>query len=140
MSTASAVRKGLPPGPKMPAALQSLAALTRQRPFLERARRRYGSMFTIRVLGLGAFVVVSDPELIKQTFRADPKTLHAGTQSPLRTILGEHSLLGIDEDEHMEQRRLLLPPFKGQRIKSYEAMIAEIAAAEIDTWPEGVEV
>ena len=140
MSTASAVRKGLPPGPKMPAAIQSLAALTRQRPFLERARRRYGPIFTVRVIGLGAFVVVSDPELIKQTFRADPKTLHAGTQSPLRTVLGEHSLLGIDEDEHMEQRRLLLPPFKGQRIKSYEAMIAEIAAAEIDTWPEGVEV
>src|SRR4051812_47715983 len=101
MSTDAAVHKGLPPGPRMPAALQSLAALTRQRPFLERARRKYGSMFTMRVLGLGNFAVVSDPELIRQTFRADPKTLHAGTQSPLRKILGDHSLLGIDEDEHM---------------------------------------
>jgi cytochrome P450 len=131
--------EGLPPGPRMPVALTTLAMLTRQRPFLERARRRYGSMFTVRLLGLGPVVIVSDPELIKQTFRADPATLHAGTQSPLRTVLGPNSLLGIDEDQHLQQRKLLLPPFKGQRMKQYESLIAEIAAAEIETWPEGEE-
>jgi cytochrome P450 len=131
---------GLPPGPRMPAAMQTLAALTRQRPFLERTRRRFGQIFTVRVLGLGAAVVVADPELIKRTFRADPKTLHAGSQSPLRAVLGRHSLLGIDEDEHMEQRKLLLPPFKGERMRSYEQLISEIALAEFETWPEGVEL
>jgi hypothetical protein len=65
--------------------------------------------------------------------------LHAGTGSPLRVILGSNSLLGIDEDQHMQQRKLLLPPFKGQRLKRYESLIAEIAAREIDGWPEGVE-
>jgi cytochrome P450 len=132
--------EGLPPGPRVPVALQTLAMRTRQRPYLERMRRRYGSMMTARVFGLGPTVVVSDPELIKRTFRADPAVLHAGSQSPLRTILGHHSLLGIDEEEHMEQRKLLLPPFKGQRMRAYEAMIAEIAAEEIDSWPEGVEI
>ena len=131
---------GLPPGPRMPMPLQTLAMVTRQRPFLERARRRYGAAFTVRVLGLGNVVVVSDPDLIKQVFRADPKTLHAGTDSPLRTVLGPNSLLGIDEEQHMQQRKLLLPPFKGQRMKHYEGLIAEIAAAEIDSWPEGVEI
>jgi cytochrome P450 len=116
-------------------ALQTLAMRTRQRPYLERMRRRYGPMITARVIGLGPTVIVSDPELVKQTFRADPATLHAGSQSPLRTILGPHSLLGIDEDEHMEQRKLLLPPFKGQRMKQYESMIADVAAAEIESWP-----
>jgi cytochrome P450 len=119
--------------------LQTLALRTRQRPFLERARRRYGPLLTIRVLGLGPSVVVSDPALIKQTFRADPKTLHAGTASPLRELLGPNSLLGIDEEQHLEQRRLLLPPFKGQRMKRYEPMIAAIAAEEIERWPEGTE-
>jgi cytochrome P450 family 138 len=130
---------GLPPGPPMPTALQTLAMMTRQRPFLERARRRYGSMFTVRIAALGQMVVLSDPELIKHTFKADARTLHAGTRSPLRKVLGDNSLLGIDEDHHLEQRRLLLPPFKGQRMKAYESLIEEIAAAEIDRFPEGVE-
>jgi cytochrome P450 family 138 len=133
-------RESLPPGPRLPRTLQTLAMITRQRPFLERARRRYGSMFTVRVHGIGVIVVVSDPELIKQTFRADARTLHAGTGSPLRRVLGEHSLLGIDEDEHLEQRRLLLPPFKGQRMTAYVSMIEQVAAAEIDSWAEGVEI
>jgi len=131
--------EGLPPGPRMPTALQTLAMMTRQRPYLERARRRYGSMFSVRVAALGRMVVLADPALIKHTFQADPRTLHAGTRSPLRAVLGEHSLLGIDEDEHLEQRRLLLPPFKGQRMKAYESLIADIAAQEIDRFPEGVE-
>jgi cytochrome P450 family 138 len=131
---------GVPPGPGMPMPLQTLAMVTRQRAFLERARRRYGAAFTVRVIGLGNVVIVSDPELIKQVFRADPKTLHAGTQSPLRTVLGPNSLLGIDEEQHMQQRKLLLPPFKGQRMKHYEGLIEEIAAEEIDSWPEGVEI
>lgn len=129
----------LPPGPRTPVAIQTLAMKTRQRPHLERLRRRYGPLMTIRVIGLGPTVIVSDPELIKQTFRADPTVLHAGSESPLRTLLGSHSLLGIDEDEHMEQRKLLLPPFKGQRMKAYESMIAEIAAEEIEAWPKDVE-
>jgi cytochrome P450 family 138 len=126
---------GLPPGPRLPMSMQTLAMVTRERPFLERARRRFGSMFTVNVAGFGHAVVVSDPELIKQTFRADPKVLHAGTASPLRTILGPNSLLGIDEDQHMQQRKLLLPPFKGQRMKAYEPLIEEITQAEFDTWP-----
>ncbi|HEU4658363.1 MAG TPA: cytochrome P450 [Capillimicrobium sp.] len=131
--------EGLPPGPRMPMPLQTLAMMTRQRPFLERQRRRYGNMFTLDILGFRRTVVLAEPELIKHTFRADPKTLHAGTRSPLRRVLGDNSLLGIDEDHHLEQRRLLLPPFKGQRMKAYEPLIEQIAAEEIDRFPEGVE-
>jgi hypothetical protein len=132
--------EALPPGPRAPMAVQTLALRTRQRPYLERARRRYGSLFTLRVIGLGDSVIVSDPELVKQVFRADPTVLHAGTGSPLRALLGENSLLGIDEAQHMEQRKLLLPAFKGQRTKAYETMIAEIAAEEIDSWPRDTEL
>jgi cytochrome P450 family 138 len=129
----------LPTGPRMPIGLQTLAMRTRQRPYLERCRRRYGPLFTARVIGLGPTVIVSDPALVKQVFRADPAVLHAGTGSPLRDLLGPNSLLGIDERQHMEQRKLLLPPFKGERMRSYEPMIAEVAAEEIDSWPQDVE-
>lgn len=139
-ATATTAAPGLPPGPPGGMPVHTLGLMARQRPYLERARRRYGTLFTVHPLGLGPFVVVSDPALIKQVFTADPTHLHAGTQSPLREILGRHSLLGIDEDEHLEQRRLLLPPFKGQRMQGYEGLIAEIAAAEIARWPAGVEL
>src|SRR3954452_23253705 len=130
---------GVPPGPRLPMALQTLGMMTRQRPYLERLRRRYGPMFSINILGLGRMVVLADPALIKHTFTADPKTLHAGSRSPLRRILGDNSLLGIDEEHHLEQRKLLLPPFKGQRMKAYEPLIEEIAIAEVRSWPVGVE-
>ncbi|WP_205695620.1 cytochrome P450 [Conexibacter sp. SYSU D00693] len=130
----------LPRGPRLPVPVQTLAMLARQRPWLERARRRYGSAFRIGIAGLGDVVIVSDPALVKQVFRAPADVLHAGTQSPLRRVLGPNSLLGIDEDQHMQQRKLLLPPFKGQRMKAYESTIADITNAEIDTWPDGVEL
>src|ERR1700722_16909559 len=75
---------GLPPGSNLPMSMQTLAMRTRQRPYLERSRRRYGSMFTISVIGLGPTVIVSDPELIKQTFRADPTVPDAGRPTPPR--------------------------------------------------------
>lgn len=135
MSTATT----LPPGPKTPKTLQTVAALARQRPNLERARRRYGNVFSVRVHALGNFVVVADPALIKQVFTAPPTVLHAGTGSPLGAVLGKHSLLATDEGYHLEQRKLLLPPFHGKRMQAYEQLIADIAADEIDRWPEGVE-
>lgn len=138
-ATAAPVIDGVPPGPRAPLPVQTLAILTRQRPYLERQRRKYGPMFSINLLGLGHMVVISDPELIKHTFMAPPDVLHAGSRSPLRKVLGDNSLLGIDEDHHMEQRKLLLPPFKGQRMKAYEPLIEEIANAEIDRWPVGTE-
>jgi cytochrome P450 len=125
----------------MPAIAQTLAALARQRPWTERMRRRYGNLITFRVVGFGLFVVVADPQLIRQVFTEDPKVLHAGGKgNPLGPVLGENSLLVIDEDRHLEQRKLLLPPFHGERMRAYESLIAEIAADEVDRWPDGEEI
>lgn len=110
----------------------------RQRPYLERMRRRHGPIFMLRVAGVGKIVVISDPVLVKQVFTADPAVLLAGEQSPLRRILGEHSLLAIDGDRHLAQRRLLLPSFKGSRIAAYESLIEDITREELASWPEGV--
>lgn len=129
---------GLPPGPRMPVSLQSAGFMMRNQPFLRRAKAKYGSMFTINVVGFPPMVFVSDPELIKQTMTADPKVLHAGTGSPLGPVLGANSLLAIDEDLHLRQRRILLPPFHGERMSAYADAIADIADAEFDTWQTGV--
>ncbi len=136
---ASSAIAGLPPGPRHPRLLQDLATVTRLRPFLRAAQRRYGDIFTIRVHRFGNIVAVADPELIKRTFTASPRTLYSGEDSPLGPVLGINSLLVIDEAVHLRQRKLLLPPFHGERMKAYEPLIERIAREEVASWPEGVE-
>jgi hypothetical protein len=106
---------------------------------MRRARAKYGDVFTVKLIGFPNFVILADPALIKQTFTEDPTVLHAGTGSPLGAVLGANSLLAIDEDIHLRQRRLLLPPFHGERMKSYADVFREIASDEFDSWQPGVE-
>jgi cytochrome P450 len=106
---------------------------------LAQGRARFGPMFTLEVAYEGTWVIVADPELIKQIFTGDPKVFHAGEGNDiLRPLLGEHSLLTLDEAPHMSQRKLLLPPFHGRRMAGYELTMREIAAREIESWPTGV--
>jgi cytochrome P450 family 135 len=101
-------------------------------------RKRFGETFTLRIAHEGTWVMVSRPEDVKRVFTGDPELLHAGEANRiLLPILGEHSLLLLDGRSHMAQRKLMLPAFHGARMQSYEALISEIARAEIDTWPTG---
>ncbi len=99
---------------------------------------RYGDMFTIRVAYEGTWVMLADPEAIKQVFTGDPRIFHAGEGNEiLAPLLGRNSLLVLDEKRHMSQRKLLLPPFHGERMQGYAQTMGEIAEREIDSWPSG---
>jgi cytochrome P450 len=135
---APAAIKGLPPGPRMPRALQTAIWSRQAQWMLEQSRARFGDMFTIRIAHEGTWVMVSDPELVKQVFTGDPKVFHAGEGNAiLRPILGDNSVLVLDEKPHIGQRRLLLPPFHGERMQGYGETMAAIAAREIGSWPTG---
>jgi cytochrome P450 family 135 len=133
------VQNGLPPAPRMHRSLQT-AIWTRQAQwFLVQNRRRFGPMFTLNIAYEGTWIVISDPELVKQVFTGDPKVFHAGEGNDiLRPLLGANSLLVLDEAPHMSQRKLLLPPLHGKRMAGYEATMREIAAREIESWPTDV--
>ena len=82
--------------------------------------------------------MLADPEAIKQVFTGDPKVFHAGEGNEiLAPLLGRNSLLVLDEKRHMSQRKLLLPPFHGERMQGYERIMGEIAEREIESWPTG---
>ena len=134
---ASATAKpGLPPGPDW-SVLRSTRRWWRQ-PLqtLEECRARYGDLFTYRIAHEGTWVFLSDPEAVKQVFTGDPRLLHAGeANTVLLPVLGEHSVLLLDEPAHMKERKLMLPPFHGKRMQAYRGVMAEIAPAEIDRWP-----
>ena len=128
----------LPPGPGMPAALQTAIWVRRAQWFLGQCAARFGEVFKIQIAREGTWIVLSNPEHIKQVFTGDPTVFHAGEGNRiLLPVLGEHSLLLLDEAAHMEQRKLLLPSLHGQRMQRYAELMTEIAAEEIERWPSG---
>src|SRR3954451_6316382 len=132
----------LPPGPSTPGLLQTLGMLTRPHGFMERCRRRYGDVFTIDVAPYGRMVFIAEPELIRQVFTGDTSLYHVGGVRGriLGPMLGKHSLLILDEQEHMRERKLMLPAFHGEALRRYPAMIEELADEQVRAWPVGEEV
>ncbi len=123
----------------MPRPVQTAIWARQAQWFLSQSRRRFGPMFTLDIAYEGKWVVVADPDLIKQVFTGDPKVFHAGEGNDiLRPLLGEHSLLTLDDAPHMSQRKLLLPSLHGKRMAGYEETMREIAAREIESWPTDV--
>jgi hypothetical protein len=131
-------RAALPPGPRLPLAIQSTLAWSRTIPFFEAGRRKYGPVFTIRAVPWGRAVVIHDAGLVKQVFTGDPAIFHAGDgNSLLAPVLGRRSVLVLDEDEHLQARKRLLPPFHGEAVRRYGEVVEQIVAHEAARWPIG---
>ena len=128
----------LPPGPQMPSALQTVGWVMRPLPFLERCRDRYGDMFTLRIHNEPPWVFLGDPEHIKEVFTGDPGVLRAGEANAiLRPVLGSRSVLLLDEPDHMAHRKLMLPPFHGERMQAYGDLMGEVTRRNVARWPVG---
>jgi cytochrome P450 len=128
----------LPPGPRMPALLQTLGTWSRPTAFLERCRARYGKRFTQQLVGQPPLVMISDPDEIKQIFQAPPDVLHPGEGARiLEPIVGAHSVILLDEGPHLEQRKLLLPAFHGENMQRLAGLMRELADSEVAGWPRG---
>ncbi|MDH6245544.1 cytochrome P450 [Mycobacterium sp. OTB74] len=119
--------------------MQTAAWIARPWDFMTRCKARYGDSFTMKLAGEGRMVMVSHPETVKEIFTASPQLLHAGEANRiLLPVVGANSVLLLDDDAHKEQRRLLMPSFRGSHLQSYEATMAAVAEAEIARWPRGV--
>ena len=110
------MKSHLPPGPRMPSALQTIGWWSRPTAFAERCRARYGRRFTIRLLGQSPFVIISDPE-------------------ELEPIVGPNSVILLDEGPHLRQRKLLLPAFHGEKMQALSGLMSELAEREVASWP-----
>ncbi len=130
----------LPPGPWWPAAAQTVAWAVSLPWMLDRCGERYGEMFTMRFFPSGRrIVVVSGAELVKQVFTAPPEVApSAAGSSPIAAVMGPSSVLTLTGPEHIRQRRLLLPPFHGERMKEYEETIVQATRRDVAQWPLGV--
>ncbi|MEN3319150.1 MAG: cytochrome family [Mycobacterium sp.] len=140
--TASASRvtsaDGLPPGPRLPRALQSLLIWTQRQWFIPAMHRRYGDTFTVNAEPTGYGVVLRDPDDLRTIFRGDPEVFHAGEGNALLApLVGERSVLTMDAPEHVVERRRMLPPFHGERIARVVALMEEETEREVAHWPTG---
>jgi hypothetical protein len=115
---------------------QTMAWWNRPLAFLERSRARYGRRFTIRLLGIPPFVMVTDPAEIKEVFTAPPDVLHPGEGARiLEPVVGAHSVILLDESAHLSQRKLMLPAFHGERMEKLAGLVTEVTEREVESWP-----
>jgi cytochrome P450 len=126
----------LPPGPRAPRTIQTIAWWTRPISFLERNRARFGKRFTIRLLGGPPFVMLSDPAQVKELYTAPPEVLHPGEGARiLAPVVGDNSVILLDEKAHLEQRKLMLPAFHGEKMQALAGLMRDVAEREADRWP-----
>jgi cytochrome P450 len=130
----------LPPGPRAPTIVQTVQLLRNPVPFMEAARREFGETFTARVARIGNIVFITDPPSIKALYSADRDNIVApGRNAILEPLLGPRSLLLVNDSEHLSRRKLMLPPFHGERMRAYEEAMEEAAQREVHRWPVGEE-
>jgi len=126
----------LPPGPRAPAAWQTVAWMARPAAFMRRIHERFGDPVTIRMYWTDEpMVLFSHPDAVRDIFKLDPAIAPAGQSWEfLRPFAGEHSILLLDGDEHMAERRAMQVPFHGERMRAFGPVIADLARRELSTW------
>src|SRR5215210_4465215 len=128
----------LPPGPDQAPAIQMLRWFYRPIAFLEDCRRRYGEAFSVSFVGFKSpMVLFSDPAAVKAVYSDQRNGLPPGRNVALEPMLGSRSVLLLEGREHLTRRRLMLPPFHGERMRAYEAIVRDAVAREVATWPAG---
>jgi cytochrome P450 family 135 len=131
-------RDVLPPGPRLPTFIQLAAWMSRPWGFMDWCAARYGDVFTLRFPRQRPWVVVSHPNSMKEVFTAPPEQLLAAESNRLiQPLVGANSLLLLEGDAHTEQRRLIVPSFRGNGLKFYTDTMTAVAQAEIARWPRG---
>jgi cytochrome P450 family 135 len=133
-------RDALPPGPRMPSALQAAGWALRPLAFMDRCAENYGEIFTLRIRRSRPWVFLTNPEHVKQVFTTEPQLLRAGAGEAnplLGPLLGSRSVMLQDEPTHMSDRKRILPSFHGQRMHEYGEMMAAVTGRELDRWPLG---
>jgi cytochrome P450 family 110 len=115
-------------GPTTPQIIQLIEAIARPTERLDSYAKEYGDVFVSKLSGFRPFVLFSNPQAIQQILTADPNLFDSGKGNQiLHPLVGDYSLLLLDGSSHQRQRKLLTPPFHGDRMKSYGNLICEIA-------------
>ncbi len=125
------------PGSRLPGLVQGFRYARDPIGFYSSLQRRYGNVFAVSFPYFKRIVYVADPQIVKRVFTADPAQFRAGEANAtvLEPAVGPSSVLTLDGDEHIRQRKVLLPPFHGERVERYGETIRDATERDIATWP-----
>lgn len=128
----------LPDGPQMPYWLRAMKLITHPLEYLEDYQHRYSDLFTVGKTSSSPVVYLNHPSAIQSIFAAEPNQFKTGTGGKvLRFLLGDSSVVLLDGERHLRQRRLLLPPFHGDRLKTYSQLICDVTQRVTAKWQVG---
>ena len=134
----TSVSTALPPRPRLSRWMMSTGFVLNPTGFFDACQADAGDYFTLQPAPGRTLVVTSDPEAVRRVFTGDPALLHAGEANIiLAPLLGRRSVLLLDGPEHLRQRKLMLPPFHGERMRMYARAMEEAASWHIAGWPRG---
>lgn len=126
----------LPPGSTQPVVVQHYRYSTEPQVFLRELQQQLGDVFVVRVLSHAPVVVLADPDHVREVFSSSPDDLFAGESSRLlESVVGKNSLILLDGPRHLRERRLLLPPFHGERMWAYGEVMRDISEKAVASWP-----
>jgi cytochrome P450 len=128
----------LPEGPKTHPLIQLFAWIADPLDYLDCNRKLYGDIFTLRIAGFEPLVIISNTQAIQEIFNRDSKEFDAGRSNEIiRFLVGDNSLFLMDGDRHKRERKLLMPPFHGEKVKSYAESICQISERVASKWQVG---
>jgi cytochrome P450 family 135 len=128
----------LPPGPRLPAILQTLLFMGARTWTAPRWQRRYGDVYSVHLAPQGRGVVLTRPEHIREVFAGPATTFHAGEGNAiLGPIMGEQSVLLLDEDAHLAARKRVMAAFHGEAMRGYAEVVERLTAEQVARWPVG---
>jgi cytochrome P450 family 110 len=129
----------LPDGPQTSPLLQTFQWITKPLEVMETYSQRYGDIFTAYVgLGKKPIVLISNPQAIQEVFTAEPKYLDSGEVAGIKPpFIGQQSLIALSGDRHKRQRKLLTPPFHGERMLAYGKIIQDMTQQVTGKWAIG---
>lgn len=132
------VAEALPPGPRLPKAVQTVLFLRRaQNNAVAKWHARYGDAYTLRLVGGRSVVVLVDPDAVREVFTGSAEVFHAPQDNPVAPILGSRSVFLLNEEEHLQARKMLMPAFNGAALRGYAQMMETIAQEQVRRWPVG---
>lgn len=127
----------LPPRPTTPQFLRMLNLIFRPVDYLDNYGKQFGDFFAVGKSET-PFVYVNHPEAIQQIFTIHRDKFKSGQGNGiLRVLLGENSVVLLDGDAHQQQRKLLMPPFHGEKLQAYPQLIADITQTHTQSWTAG---
>jgi cytochrome P450 len=126
----------LPPGPRLPVIAQTMMFMAGRTTWSPIWQRRYGDVFSVHVAPAGRAVVLGNPEHVREVFAGASDVFHAGEGNAiLGPVMGEHSVLLLDEKEHLETRKRVMSAFHGEATTAWASVIEDLAADTIARWP-----